>query len=154
MNKIIGLSVALLLSVPCRSQELRLTEWTSFGVSFKAPADIVVEDDSAEGYVVSNSTYYITVELLEGEGIRRAELADELKAVATDDEVVGQSEVESFELPQFHGVELSGNCDAERCVYSYLLAKDGSCGFYVSIVYKEPDDTVPGIILRSFTLEE
>lgn len=94
------------------------------------------------------------MELLEGEGIRRAELAGELKAIAADDEVTKQTPVVSFDLSQFHGVYLKGICGSDRCVYSYLLAKDGSCGFYVSIVYKDADDALPETILRSFALKD
>lgn len=154
MSKFLFLLAAFLLSVPCRSQELKSVVWTSFDVSFKAPSNMVVEEDSSEGYAVGNSTYYITVELLEGEGIRRAELAGELKAIAADDEVTKQTPVVSFDLSQFHGVYLKGICGSDRCVYSYLLAKDGSCGFYVSIVYKDADDALPETILRSFALKD
>lgn len=157
MNKLFVASIMSALSlgtVSGQSQELKTIEWTAFNVSFKAPSDIVTEDDSAEGYIASNPTYYITVELLEGEGLNREELSGELKAIATDDEVGGQTDVESFELPQFYGVKLNGQCDTDFCVYSYLLAKDGSCGFYVSVVYKEQDDTLPGIMLKSFKLED
>lgn len=157
MNKlsIAAVMAAMTLgSVPGQCQELKTTEWTAFDVSFKAPSDMVVEDDSAEGYIISNSVYYITVELLEGGDWKKEELPEELKAVATDDEVSGQGRVESFELPQFYGVKLKGSCDTDLCVYSYLLAKDGSCGFYVSVVYKEKGDTVPDVILQSFKLED
>ncbi|HJC92787.1 MAG TPA: hypothetical protein H9752_00925 [Candidatus Phocaeicola excrementigallinarum] len=154
------LSIAAVWAAMClgtvsgQAQELRTTEWSAYGVSFKAPSDIVVEDDSAEGYVASSPVYYITVELLEGGDWKKEELPGELKAVATDDEVTGQSEVKSFESPQFYGVSLDGGCDTDLCVYSYLLAKDGSCGFYVSVVYKDAGDTVPETILRSFRLED
>ena len=69
-------------------------------------------------------------------------------------QVTSQSSVQSFELPQFHGVQLKGNCEEEKCVYSYLLAKDGSCGFYVSIVYRQENDKTPETILKSFHMEE
>lgn len=126
--------------LPAFAQNLKTTTWSSYGVSFQAPADLVVEDDSSEGYIAGNDTYYLTIQLLEGEGLKKEELGQELKAIATDDEVTSQSSVQSFELPQFHGVQLKGNCEEEKCVYSYLLAKDGSCGFYVSIVYRQEND--------------
>ena len=90
----------------------------------------------------------------EGEGMKKEELGQELKAIATDDEVTSQSEVQPFELPQFHGVQLKGNCEEEKCVYCYLLAKDGSCGFYISIVYRQENDKIPETILKSFSMEE
>lgn len=89
-----------------------------------------------------------------GRRAEKEELGQELKAIATDDEVTSQSSVQSFELPQFHGVQLKGNCEEEKCVYSYLLAKDGSCGFYVSIVYRQENDKTPETILKSFHMEE
>lgn len=130
------------------------TTWSSYGVSFQAPSDIAVEDDSEEGYIVSNDTYYITVQLLDGEGFKRSELTDELKNIAADDQVGEQSPVQSFETPQFYGVQLEGNCEGDACLYSYLLTKDESCGFYISILYKKKGDPIPGTILKSFKLED
>ena len=141
------------VAVPAVAQQLKTTRWDSYGVSFKAPSDLTVEDDSSEGYIAGNDTYYLTIQLLEGEGLKKEELGQELKAIATDDEVTSQSSVQSFELPQFHGVQLKGNCEEEKCVYSYL-AKDGSCGFYVSIVYRQENDKTPETILKSFHMEE
>lgn len=120
----------------------------------KAPAGFNVEDDSEEGYIISTPTYYITVQLLEGEGIKRSELSQELKNIASDDEVTNQTPVTTFELPQFYGAQLKGNCETEQCIYSYLLTKDGSSGFYVSITYTDKQDNTPENILKSFSLEE
>lgn len=136
------------------AQELKTTQWTAYGVSFQAPSDIRVEDDSEEGYTVYNDTYYITVQMLAGEGFKRSELATELKNIATEDEVAEQTPVTAFELPHFYGVQLQGQCETDRCIYSYLLTRDGSSGFYVSIVYKQKDDPNPELILKSFALEE
>lgn len=148
--------VALLgLASPAGAQEMVTTEWEAYGVSFQVPAGFSVEDDSDEGYVLSDPTYYITVQLLEGGGdIPAAELGGELKNVATDDEVANQSAVTSFDLPQFHGVQLKGDCESDHCLYSYLLSKDGSCGLYISIVYKSAEDPLPEQMLRSFRLQE
>lgn len=136
------------------AQELKTAQWNAYGVSFQAPSDICVEEDSEEGYIVYNDTYYITVQMLDGEGIKQSELAAELKHIATEDEVTEQTPVQTFELPQFYGVKLQGECDTDQCVYSYLLARDGGSGFYVSIVYKQKEDPNPERILKSFTLEE
>lgn len=148
--------VALLgLASPAGAQEMVTTEWEAYGVSFQVPAGFSVEDDSDEGYILSDPTYYITVQLLEGGGdIPAAELGGELKNVATDDEVANQSAVTSFDLPQFHGVQLKGDCESDHCLYSYLLSKDGSCGLYISIVYKSAEDPLPEQMLRSFRLQE
>ena len=70
------------------AQTLQSTTWKAYGISFKAPAGFNVEDDSEEGYIISTPTYYIIVQLLEGEGIKRSELSQELKNIASDDEVI------------------------------------------------------------------
>lgn len=153
-NKVSAAVAAWLLAgVPALADELKTTTWASYGVSFEAPKDITVEDDSEDGYIVSNDTYYITVQLLESEGMTAAALPEELKNIATDDEVTNQTEVTSFDLPQFHGAKLKGNCETDKCMYSYLLAKDGSCGFYISIIYRQAEDTEPEQILKSFKLD-
>ncbi len=150
----VAVAACLLSLSTLTAQELKNTTWSSYGVSFQAPSNLIVEDDSEEGYIVSNDTYYITVQLLDGEGFKRDELSDELKNIATDDQVSDQSAVQSFETQQFYGARLEGNCEGEACLYSYLLSKDNSCGFYVSILYKQKEDTVPERILKSFKLED
>lgn len=136
------------------AQGLQSTTWQSYGISFKAPHGFQTEEDSEEGYIISTPTYYITVQLLEGEGFKKSELEKELKLIATDDEIGNQTPVRSFELPQFYGVSLSGNCEQEQCLYSYLMTKDGASGFYISIVYSDKKDLLPEKMLKSFTLEE
>lgn len=137
------------------AQNLQTTTWDSYGVSFKAPEGFNVEDDSEEGYIISTPVYFITVQLLEGEGISKEELPKELKNIASDDGVMNQTPVKTFELPQFYGAQLQGNCEEDaQCLYGYLLSKDNSCGFYVSIIYTQSSDQVPGQILKSFKLEE
>ena len=65
--------------LPAFAQNLKTTTWSSYGVSFQAPADLVVEDDSSEGYIAGNDTYYLTIQLLEGEGLKKEELLDGVK---------------------------------------------------------------------------
>ena len=136
------------------AESLQPAAWQAYGIAFQAPAGYTVEDDSEEGYIISTPTYFITVQLLDGEGIQRSEIAQELKNVATDDEVTQQSPTVDFELPQFYGVFLRGNCESDQCLYSYLLTKEDTSGFYVSSVYTDPADPLPETILKSFTLEE
>lgn len=156
MRHLILITLATLIGgiAPVGAQELKTTWWASYDISFLAPEDIEVEDDSEEGYIVSNPNYYITVQLLAGEGIKVSELPQELKNIAADDEVTEQTDVTSFELPQFYGAKLTGNCESERCVYSYLMAKDASCGFYVSIVCPKAHEQTAESILHSFKMEE
>ena len=109
--KTVFLSIVLvtLSAMRLHAQTLQPITWQAYGVSFKAPAGYTIEDDSEEGFVISTPIYYITVQLLEGEGIQRSELAQELKNIAIDDEVTQQSKVTDFELTQFYGVQLRGN---------------------------------------------
>ena len=126
--------------LPAFAQNLKTTTWSSYGVSFQAPADLVVEDDSSEGYIAGNDTYYLTIQLLEGEGLKKEELGQELKAIATDDEVTSQSSVQSFELPQFHGVQLKGNCEEEKCVYAKRCFVAATAFFAEKIITKWKND--------------
>lgn len=157
-NKILTALTVLLFPVfgmDMDAQNLQTTTWNSYGISFKAPEEFNVEDDSEEGYIISTPAYFITVQLLEGEGIKKSELSGELKNIANDDEVTNQTPVKTFELPQFYGAQLQGNCEGNsQCLYCFLLSKDDSSGFYVSIVYNQKNDSIPDQILQSFRLEE
>lgn len=148
------LAVLMWSAVSVHAQALKPVTWKAYGIRFQAPAGYQVEDDSSEGLILSTASYYITIQLLEGEGIKRSELAQGLQEIASDDQVTERSAVTAFELPQFYGVRLQGNCEKEKCLYACLLAKDESFGFYVSIVYPAADKQAADKILKSFTLEE
>lgn len=150
----VWITFSVVSHLSAQTPNLRTTEWKAYGLQFKAPVGFVVEDDSEDGYIISTSVYYITLQLLEGEGLTREEMADELKHVATDDEVSTQTPVTAFELPQFYGVYLKGNCETDQCLYCYLLDKEEGSGFYLSIIYSKKDDKVPDAILKSFRLIE
>ena len=93
-NRILTALTVLLFSVfgmDIDAQNLQTTTWNSYGISFKAPEGFNVEDDSEEGYIISTPAYFITVQLLEGEGIKKSELSGELKNIANDDEVSNQT---------------------------------------------------------------
>lgn len=154
VRNLVMLVLAFCVDCTIAAQALRTAKWEAYGIQFKAPAGFVVEEDSEDGYIISTPVYYITVQLLEGNGIKRSDLAKELKNVATDDEVTQQTHVEEFEAPQFYGAWLKGNCETDQCLYAYLLDKGEESGFYVSIVYQKKSDTLPLQILKSFQLFE
>ena len=54
------------------AESLQPAAWQAYGIAFQAPAGYTVEDDSEEGYIISTPTYFITVQLLDGEGIQRS----------------------------------------------------------------------------------
>ena len=113
------------------AQALQKVKWKAYGVQFNAPVGFVVEDDSEDGYIISTKEYYITVQLLEGDGIKRSELAKDLKNVATDDEVTQQTKVESFETPQFYVVWLKGNCETDHvCIVICSIRKRVQASIY------------------------
>ena len=149
------LTVFYLTSIlPAGAQDLKSTLWSAFGVSFKVPADITIEDDSEEGYVLSNDTYYVSVQILDGEALDKKELAQEIKHLADDDQLQEQTPVQEFELPQFYGVQVKGLNEGEFYLYNFLMAKDESCGFLVSVIYNQQDDSIPDTIVKSFHLED
>lgn len=136
------------------AQNLKPTTWGAYGLTFDAPNDFAIEDDSDEGYTISNSNYYISILLLDSEGMIKSEMAQEIKNIAADDGLTKISDVKSFDLHHFYGVKLNGICESDKCIYSYLLAKDGGNGFFISIIAKEAEEKEMDAILKSFKLEE
>lgn len=136
------------------AQSLAPLSWTAYGITFQAPRSILVEEDTEESFVVNDKKFYITIQYLDSEGITKEEIGKELKALAQEDGVEKQSNVESFELPQFYGASMGGVCEEESCCYSYLLTKDAGNLFFVSILYTKGEDKTAQAILKSFTMEE
>lgn len=154
-KSIIAVMTVVLLSIlPAGAVELKTTVWDSYGVSFSAPADIIVEDDSEEGYSVSNSDIFITIQILTGDGMSKESISEDLRNIASEDQLTDTTSISKLDLQHFDVAYLRGKCETDKCLYSYLLAKDGSCGFYLSIIYgNEKEETVEEI-LKSFKLSE
>ena len=66
---------------------------------------------SDEGYTISNDSYYISVQVLDSEGMTQGEMPQELKNIASDDGVTEVSEVDKFDLHHFHKVKLEENAN-------------------------------------------
>lgn len=149
------LTILCLTSIlPAGAQDMKNTSWAAFGVSFKVPANISIEDDSEEGYILSDDTYYVNVQMLNGESMDKKVMKKEIKQMADEDQLTEQTSVNKFELPLFHGMQIQGKNEGEYYLYSYLIAKDESCGLFVTIIYKEKEDIIPQNIIKSFTLTE
>lgn len=154
-TSLITIAITFLFSIISASADtLKLTSWSSYGVTFLAPADIVVNDDSEEGYTISNSGITINIQLLNGEGLKKGELISSLKHISEEDNVTNKSEITEIDLTHFFGAYLTGNCESDKCLYSYITVKDNSCSFYISIIYSpsNSDDAIK--IIKSFSLEE
>lgn len=140
--------------LPANAQEMRTTLWSSFGVSLKVPTNITVENDSEEEYVLSNDDYYVNVQILDSKAMDKDAMSEEIKQVANDDQLSEQTPVRQFDLPQFHGVQLQGTTEGEFYLYNYLMSKDESCGFFITIIYKDKADKLPCDIVNSFQLQD
>ena len=90
--------------------------------------------------------------MLEGESTDKNSLTEEVKQIANDDQLEEQTPVESFNLPQFYGAQLQGSSEGEFYRYTYLMSKDESGGFFVTIIFKDKNDTLPTNIIKSFQL--
>lgn len=154
MNKIFSTFIILLLSViSVSAKNLKPTSWESYGVTFLAPADIIIEDDSEESLTISNSDISINIQLLYGDGLKEKELIDDLKHITQEDNLKQTSEISPIELIHFFGAYITGTCETDQCLYSYLTTKDNACSFYISIICGKSDLSLAKEILRSFKLK-
>lgn len=136
------------------AQVLTPVTWTAYGLTFDAPKGILVEEDTEETFLLNNSKFYITVQSLESDDLTREDLKGILLDYANDDGVKNQSEITSFELPQFYGTFLSGTCNEDHCLYASLLTKAAGSGFYISILYAPEKAAEAEKILKSFKMED
>jgi hypothetical protein len=136
------------------AQTMAPITWTAYGLKFDAPEGILVEEDTEETFLLNNSRFYISIQELDSEGMEKEDLNELLKGLADDDGIKGQSEVESFDLEQFHGIWLKGIADEDPCYYACLMTKDAGNVFYISIIYNRTDAKVVEMMLKSFKMEE
>lgn len=154
MKRILLFLVAVCLCVMSYAQALTPITWTAYGLTFDAPRGILVEEDSEDTFLLNSSRFYITVHSLDSEGMTPEGMKDLLKGLAVDDGVQEQSEITSFDLPQFHGIYMKGIAEADPCYYACLMTKDAGSVFCIAIIYNRTEDTVVEKILKSFKMEE
>ena len=146
--------MAVVWAVTMNAQALAPISWTAYGLTFDAPREILVEEDTEDTFLLSNNHFYISLQALDSEDMTKEDLNGLLKGLADDDEVKEQSEVTTFDLKQFHGIWLKGIAEEDPCYYVCLMTKDAGSVFYISIVYNQTDDKVVEKMLKSFKMEE
>ena len=72
-----------------------------------------MEEDTEETFLLNDSKFYITVQALDSDGITKGDLEGMLKDYADDDGVEKQTAVKAFDLEQFYGVSMDGQCEGE-----------------------------------------
>ena len=154
MKKVLFLVFLCLACLSASAQTLVPVTWTAYGLAFKAPNGILVEEDTEETFLLNNSKYYITVQSLDSDGMTKGDLKSVLKDYGNDDGVKDQSAVQEFELSQFYGTCIKGICEEDHCFYACLLTKAAGSGFYISVIYSKEKENEAEEILKSFTMEE
>ena len=141
-------------AVAMNAQALAPISWTAYGLTFDAPRGILVEEDTEDTFLLNNSRFYISLQSLDSEDMTKEDLNELLKGLADDDGVQEQSEVDSLDLKQFHGIWLKGKAEEDPCYYACLMTKDAGSVFYISIIYNRADAKVVEKMLKSFKMEE
>ena len=146
--------IAIVGTLAMNAQALAPISWTAYGLTFDAPKGILVEEDTEDTFLLNNSRFYIFLQSLDSEDMTKEDLNELLKGLADDDGVQEQSEVDSLDLKQFHGIWLKGKAEEDPCYYACLMTKDAGSVFYISIIYNRTDDKVVEKMLKSFKMEE
>lgn len=141
--------LCLCVCLSAGAQALSPVTWTAYGLTFKVPKGIVVEEDTEETFLLNDSKFYITVQALDSDGITKGDLEGMLKDYADDDGVEKQTAVKAFDLEQFYGVSMDGQCEGEPCCYACLMTKAAGSAFHVSIIYSAGKKAEAEAILKS-----
>ena len=127
--------LCLCVCLSAGAQALSPVTWTAYGLTFKVPKGIVVEEDTEETFLLNDSKFYITVQALDSDGITKGDLEGMLKDYATM--MVWRSRLLSKPLTwsNFRCFDGMGNCEGEPCCYACLMTKAAGSAFHVSIIY-------------------
>ena len=154
MKRVFLFLLAVSLYIGANAQTFAPITWTAYGLTFNAPKGILVEEDTEDTFLLNNARFYISLQALESDEMTKDGLNDLVKGLAEDDAVGEQSEVQSFDLDQFHGVYLTGIAEEDPCYYACLMTKDAGNVFCITIIYNRTDSKVVDRMLKSFKMEE
>ncbi len=143
-----------LASLQGMAQNLAPITWSAYGLTFNAPKGIGVEEDTEETFLLNNNNFYITIQALDSDGMTKDDLEKELLGLADEDGMTKRSSTKKFELPQFYGNFVHGNCDVDKCCYCYLMTKAAGNVFFVSVIYSSGEEAIAERILKSFKMDE
>lgn len=144
----------LLVGIQGMAQELAPISWSAYGLTFNAPKGIVVEEDTEETFLLNDNNFYITIQALDSEGMTKNDLGKELLGLADEDGMTNRSASKKFDIPQFYGLFVHGNCEVDKCCYCYLMTKAAGNVFFVSIIYSRGEEALVEKILKSFKMDE
>ena len=139
LRKLFLFLMAVIGTMAMNAQALAPISWTAYGLTFDAPKGILVEEDTEDTFLLNNSRFYIFLQSLDSEDMTKEDLNELLKGLADDDGVQEQSEVDSLDLKQFHGIWLKGKAEEDPCYYACLMTKDAGCVFYIPMIYNRAD---------------
>ena len=74
-------------AVAMNAQALVPISWTAYGLTFDAPKEILVEEDTEDTFLLNNSNFYISLQSLDSEDMTKEGLNELLKGLADDDGV-------------------------------------------------------------------
>lgn len=154
MKRVFLFLLAVCLYIGANAQTFAPITWTAYGLTFNAPKGILVEEDTEDTFLLNNARFYISLQALESDEMTKDGLNELVKGLAEDDAVGEQSEVQSFDLDQFHGVYLTGIAEEDSCYYACLMTKDAGNVFCITIIYNRTDSKVVDRMLKSFKMEE
>lgn len=150
--RIIGALLGIFLTMQLHAQQLKQIGWESYGLKFKAPVIVKIESDDEESFNAKGGDYELNIQMLESEGMNTRTMGEELKQLATEDEMQHLSAVQRKDNKQFFIAYIKGQFEDGPSLYAYLLAKDSSCAFLFILSYKDSRSTVPETILPTFQL--
>ena len=135
------------------AQTLKPITWEVYGLTFKAPVGLIVEEETEDLLLLNNSQFYIEVHPLVTEEME-VEMKTLLEDIAEEDQISNRSEVETFELPHFQAAVLKGKMEDDFCCNVSLKSKETNDVFYISIVYNtKVKENVLEEMLKSFSIE-
>lgn len=78
--------------------------WNNYGLSFKAPSNLIIETNTDTTFLAQSSTIKIGIDVLNNIGSTITELAEELGTMAEEYQMSSDTEVGSLHLTNLTGV--------------------------------------------------
>lgn len=154
MKRYLVFFIGLIVCLCLQAQVLSPVSWTAYGLTFKAPKGIIIEEDTEDTFLLNNNRFYMVLQILESDDMNEDGVQELLKGLAIDEGVEDLSAIKELDLPQFRVSYVMGNLEDEKCYCACLTTKDAGNIFYISIAYHNVEDSIPLKMLESFVMEE
>ena len=145
--------VAVLMASFTSNAQLKTWTWSQHGLSFKAPSDAQVTENSSEVFTAQSADIMITIQLVDYTGVSMEELGTILGTMAAESGMEAGSDIGELQLTTMAGAYVEGTVQGANVIYVLLADEESNIALFAGVVYADGQEKKATDIVNSFVMK-